>query len=513
MDIEEKKAHLRLLQKREKLKQLQQGQQAAPANQYEGKEEAFYQDFGEGIGASALETWEGGKDLLSRTGLVDAPDESDLARLKDWQDDAGQSGWGTAGKIVGDIGQMAAGGGLIGAGLKAATKLPMAMRVATKVPNRLKGLLAQQTAGAAAVGGTQLPETGESRLGNATTEAALTLGPAALMKIGGKAIRGFDKTPEAIAQLAEGIPLTPGMAASNTSIAGIENLMQVIPTAAKARKVAREAAEDSWGQKVMEAAAPKGVKINAPARAGAKELTAAVKQGYTDAWDLAKPLSPSAFKDIGRTLRRTADVVDNKGVGVLKRATADVAKLDKKFSKKGLQSLDNSLRKSVSAAAKSGDTELAGGLKMVREKLKGTAKSKQRQALNEMDANYPKYLVVKKAGAKAKQNEGKFTAKQLMESAGTVGGETRTFAGEAPLQDIADRGLQTVGRETPSILLDALKGFIPNIQTWQGGYDALGRSLIGETGAQKAGQEFLKNSKIAEALRSGVPLTGTGLNE
>ena len=151
MDIEEKKAHLRLLQKREKLKQLQQGQQAAPANQYEGKEEAFYQDFGEGIGASALETWEGGKDLLSKTGLVDAPDESDLARLKDWQDDAGQSGWGTAGKIVGDIGQMAAGGGLIGAGLKAATKLPMAMRVATKVPNRLKGLLAQQTAGAAAV--------------------------------------------------------------------------------------------------------------------------------------------------------------------------------------------------------------------------------------------------------------------------------------------------------------------------------------------------------------------------
>ena len=55
MDIEEKKAHLRLLQKRERLKQLQQGQQAAPANQYEGKEEAFYQDFGEGIGASALE--------------------------------------------------------------------------------------------------------------------------------------------------------------------------------------------------------------------------------------------------------------------------------------------------------------------------------------------------------------------------------------------------------------------------------------------------------------------------
>ena len=130
---------------------------AAPTNQYEGKEESAFQDFGEGLGVSALSTWEGGKDLLSKTGLVDAPDASDLARLQDWRDDAGQSGWGTAGEVVGDVAQILAGGGLGGAALKGATMIPKA----------LKGAVAMDTAAAGLLGGTQTQGGVDERLGGA----------------------------------------------------------------------------------------------------------------------------------------------------------------------------------------------------------------------------------------------------------------------------------------------------------------------------------------------------------
>ena len=75
------------------------------------EEEAWYEDFGEGLVTSGKETYYGIKDLTIGLG------DDDAADLKDWRDDAGESGWGTVGQVVGDIGQMVIPGAM---GLKAA---------------------------------------------------------------------------------------------------------------------------------------------------------------------------------------------------------------------------------------------------------------------------------------------------------------------------------------------------------------------------------------------------------
>jgi len=115
----------------------------APVKEKESK----FEDFGEGIVASGLSTYYGLKDLVT-----DVTDE-DRARLKDWRDDAGESWAGTAGQVVGELGQLAIPGG---AAMKIGGGLSKAMKT-------IKG----QSALAAGLGGAQLPGEESSRLANA----------------------------------------------------------------------------------------------------------------------------------------------------------------------------------------------------------------------------------------------------------------------------------------------------------------------------------------------------------
>ena len=66
----------------------------------ERPEEAWYEDFGEGLAVSGMDTYYGIKDLVTDL------DDEDRARLKDWKEDAAQSGWGTGGRVVGEMAQL-----------------------------------------------------------------------------------------------------------------------------------------------------------------------------------------------------------------------------------------------------------------------------------------------------------------------------------------------------------------------------------------------------------------------
>jgi len=472
------------------------------------EEESGLQDFGEGLGVSGLNTYYGLKDLASP--ITGGLDDEDRATLKDWEEDAGQSGWGTAGEVVGDVGQILLGGGAGGAALKGATMLPKFM----------KGAVAADTAASAVLGATQLPQEGDSRLANAGKEAVAALAGGGLGKAiaatGGKLSRGISQTDEAVKLLDEGVPLTPGQASSGGLPRSLEYAMQAAPVLAKGREAAREAAVEKWGQNIMKKAAPEGVDITAPAREGAKQLKQSFETAYTKAWSTATKPDASAVNAMESTIKDGSKVVGVDGKAALTKATGNLSKLIADFSPQALKTFDHSLKRQIGSAARAGDEALEESLNALRVQLRDALPADAQDALKAVDSQYGKYLVVKKAGAKAKKTKGVFTPDQFMDSVGAVGGETRTFTGKAPLQEFAEDALTSVGRSEPNMILDLLKGTIGQFPTNQPLMDAGGRAMLGRTGAQKGVQKGLDSAVGRRVLDSKtvnrIPtLAGAGL--
>jgi hypothetical protein len=113
--------------------------------------EPWYEDFAEGVVSSGMGTYYGIKDLT--VGM----DDEDKARLKDWKEDAAQSGWGTAGNVVGEVAQLALPGG-------AALKGAKALNAAGKLAKTAKALpLATDVLASSALGYVKPPEEGKTR--------------------------------------------------------------------------------------------------------------------------------------------------------------------------------------------------------------------------------------------------------------------------------------------------------------------------------------------------------------
>jgi hypothetical protein len=489
--------------------------QDAPKEYAEGAE-PWYQDFGEGLGVSGLKTYTGVKDLLgtiSPFGSGASPKDRD--RLDDWKADAGQSGWGTGGEIVGDIGQIIGTGGIGGGAVKGGLSLAAkgaAKAAAKKGASRTlaKSLLkarnisspiARDVAAAAAVGGAQAPERGETRMGNAVGDGGAALAGGVLFKALGKAVRGINKTPAGQRALDAGDRLTPAMVSQGSSIQGVENLMQVLPSLAIGRQTARDAAEASWVGRVMREAAPVGAKITGTAKDRAIMLKDSFTKGYSTAWSKAEKPTTGQILNIQEMLRKTGGFVDDAGKGTLKKISNDLKNISgSKFNSEVLQNLDRSMKAQIATAARNGNSALEDGLNAARVALRDTLPDAANAELKALDNQYGKYLVVKKAGAAAADNKGNFTPAQLMNSVKTVGGETRTFTSQAPMQKLADDAMETVGRTEPAILQDIQKGLIAKVPTNQPTMDLGGRLTMGETSAQKLADRII-NNPVAEALR------------
>jgi len=476
--------------------------------------ESGFEDFGEGLGVSGLKTYYGIKDLVSD---VDAEDKATLA---DWRADAAQSGWGTAGEVVGDVGQIIGTGGIGGAALKGGLKLAANAARVAKAPKPLRGglvgarnLVTPFTAdigASAAVAGTQIPDAGEDRSDAAYGAAKDALVGGVLTKALNKGFQGIRKTPEAQEMLDHGIPLTPALASEGTGVRGVENVMQVLPFVAKGRDEARRKAQEQWSLKVMQTAAPSNVTLRGNARARAGQLKDGFKNAYSTAWGKAEKPHYLDIIDMQNVLKETGTFIGKDGEGALRKVSHDLKKLSKDFSPKAVKNLDHVLKKNIRSAARAGDSALEEGLNTVRVSLRNSLPADAQRGLKQLDQKYGAYLVVKKAGAKAKNTAGMFTPKQFMDSVGAVGGETRTFVGAAPLQRYADAAVDTVGRQEPAILPDLTKGVFARTPTHQGAMDFGGRLTLGETAGQKLGQRVIA-SPVADALRN-VGLRGGPLN-
>ena len=457
-----------------------------------GKEkEAWYEDLAEGVGVSALDTYYGVKDLVSEV------DDEDRATLKDWKQDAAESGWGTAGQVAGEVAQFMIPGGALMKGAKLANKARK-IPLLTKALNAAGGTaLRAEVAGAGALGATQLPEEGESRLGNAAKEMGMAFVGGKAGEGLSKAVRGIKKSKAGQELLDQGVPLTPGQAAESKGVQGFESLMELTPGLARGTKKVQEKASRAWDLHVMNKAAPDGVTITKSGTDGFGQLKQGVDDAYTAAWNTLEEVPSSVTDGMKNQIDDLLEKVDFADARVLNKVKKDIAKLADGPAGMQTKALDNTLRKEMADALD--NHGLMGELQALKEMLRDGVPEVTRKALNKIDAKYPDYLAIRKATAKARASGGEFNTKDLASAGGIVGGETRSALGTAPMLKQAVQGQATLGNSGRGELIGYLRralNVLPTVLPLK----TLGRGMLGQTGPQKVGQKVL-DSGLSDYLR------------
>lgn len=462
--------------------------------------EPWYEDFAEGVGVSGLSTYYGLKDLFTDL------DDEDRATLADWKEDARESGWGVGGQIAGDVGQLfIPAGGLLKATKLAgqASKVGKGLNLTTKLikANPIKaGAL-----NAGVLAGLKLPDADETRLGNATRDAAAAVVGGGVMKGLAKAAKGITKSKAGQQLLDEGVPLTVGQAAESKSVQGVESLMELTPLLSQKTKALQDTAAKAWDLNFINKAAPKGVRITKTGREGFDQLKGAVNSAYKKAWGKAGKVPEGTKESLQNIVIKNLDDFDVKEARVLYRIFDDVEKLTTGGNPKQLKSLDNALRKEIAKAKNS--PELQRVIQGMRDELRDRLPKEARNALKEIDKTYPKYLTVKKATAAAHANKGNFSPKQASQASKTVGGETKAASDidGAPLMKAAEAGIETLGNSGRGELLGWVRralNTVPSIAP----LESMGKVLLGQTPGQKLVDKGLETA-TGKALRAAVPKT------
>ena len=491
------------------------------ALEVEADEDSWMEDFGEGIAASVLKTGYGVLDLVG--GVGEGEYQLDPKRLYNLQEDAKDSWGGTAGNIVGEVGQFITGGGLLAkGGLKLAKKAKAAGGGSTKRKALKKTARAISTPGiaremgiAGGLGGLQYANENESRGGNALVNAGLVgVGGLAVKGIG-KAIRGANRSPAAQELLEAGVYVPPGKAAEGAFVRGMHSLMRAFPTAAKAHVTSEARGLREYADYVANILGKDlGLKENV-GRAGAKYwddtakvLSDAVKKGYDDAW----ALSPILSDKVATNMTQIINKAKVEGVGATKLNTiANRIKTVRENSAFGpvdpdrLRKLDKLIKKTKSFNDADGINVYLDDLyDAMRLDMSTTALT----ALKKMDDVYPAFKTFKDVVSKAtKTPEEALTSQGLKNSSYIMGNKGGgSFLGSAPLLKEGRLGAETIGLKMNSMILDQMKAIMHNVPTWQGGYEAMGRAVMGDTFVQKALQRN-DVGKIMSAVRDAVRKT------
>jgi hypothetical protein len=456
------------------------------------EKEAWYEDFGEGLGVSGLEAWYGMKDLVGQM------DEEDKATLKDWQEDAAESGWGTAGRVTGELAQFMIPGGVALKGLKGVSALKNASKL-----KKVMALMGTEGAVAGAVGGTRLPGEGETRLGNVAKEGALGAVGAGVAPLVGrvlsKTVRGLKKSPQAEKLLSEGLDtMTPGQMAKSPALAGLESAAEVTPFLAKGTKAAQKRSEIAWNLKIMNDALPEGAEIVTEiGTKGAKQMQNVVKKAYQNAWQGSGKLSQKNLKGVVDDLFESAQTLGPDDAAVLKKLTKDLDDIRVKGTNKGHQVMDDMLRRRIKAAG-SDKYDLTEALVKARDGLRRRMPRKTQEKLAKIDKKYPEYLTVRDAVGRAKQKGGEFTPSELTTSESVIQKKLSEI-GEAATSEATELGRATLGRKTGGQPLEwfrRIAGVFPSPP----GMETTGRTLMGQTGIQKK-LLAMGQSERAQAIR------------
>ena len=482
-----------LEERKEYAKRLAQGAKAFESKRAKdaGEKDRFYEDFGEGVVTSLKDTYYGVKDLT--VGLGD----DDMDDLNDWRDDANESGWGTAGQVAGEIGQIMLPMGGAMKGLKAAGKLKRGLSMGKAI--------AAETGIAGALGGLQLPEENETRTGNIARNAIMTAAGGGIAAGVGKAVKGISKSAEAKRILDAGGYLTPAQAAKdpNSLWRGAENLMAIIPGLSKGTNAAKAKAMKSWGRyAVKELETELGTKLQGGfSPMGLKRLDRVMDEGYMKAWGKAPSVKPDTYAKMTKTIRQAIKDFGSRDTVGLRNILKDARKLLKEPSAKGMKNLDKRIKDAKTIDNRAFNDVVDGLHDTIRQGLG----PKTTKALAKMDGIYPKFKTYERVLNSVESTGDLVTPTKLLKASAQQGQMgMRAARRQAPLQAPARAGKKTVDVSGPNILLDAIKGVSQNVMS-PVPLQTIGRGVMGQTAIQRG---LMKGSPYAKALRNKTGFTG-----
>lgn len=463
-------------------------------------------DFREGLWSSVVDTGYGINELV--TGDL-RPDQREYA--EDLRRRSQESGWGTGGRVVGEIGMLMAPGGALGAAGKALTKLPKAARAAKAAAAATKGLK-YDVAASAGLGAAQLPsDPSMSRTENALWGAGGALGGAALAKTMGVMGQGVKRSKAGQRMLDKDVRLTPGRASEGTFLGAAENLMRVAPFTAKGTNKFQERAFRDWNKQMFNEVAPKGVKITSDGHAGFTQLQTGFNNAYDDAWGLAGKPSNEGLVSVYNQAVKAGKELPGSAEYAMKQVLNGLGKVTKEYTPKGLKALDSTLRDLQEGAYGGVNPEkyLGDAIKNIRTTLRDSVGKESQDALAKVDAQWSQYLPVKEAGetAKAVSTKGLLDTDMVGTAIGGKGGTGggRQLTGDAPFQSSLNDAIDTIGEKDPNMILNIMKATAAGAPSPHGLMDFMGRGLTGQTKAQKflrPGYEDASIQSLIDSLRT-----------
>ena len=472
------------------------------------EEESGFEDFGEGIVKSLMKLNVGMQDL---TGDV-RPEHA--AALEDWSRDAGESGYGTAGEVAGEILQLAIPGGTLIKGAKGVQK----GKGLVNTMKAMAGSTAAKEAGlAGTLAGARMPEKGETRVGNAMLDAGLGVAGDLGGKLFLKTLQGAKKTKAGQEMLDAGVDVTPAQAVESDFIKGAEQAMDYIPFLSKGGVNARERALEQWNRKILNKATPPPIAkpdaqgimqttdpmVSELGPAGGQQLKKLMTEAYGDAWKGAGKLKRSHIDPVQRNMERNARRLGEADERALQSALDDLNKLFADGSRKGFQAADDLLRRRLNSA---GDDkyDLSRALEQARADLRESLPTEVTSKLDAIDAQYPSYLTARDAIKRSAKDDGVFTPDQLTTSVNAIG-KSKAEVGEAALQESAKRGRDTVGQSVSEPLPDIWRRIVRNAWSPEDEMDWLGKGIMGELPNQKKANEFV-TKRLGALQESKNPL-------
>lgn len=461
--------------------------------------ESRLQKFGEGVASSAMSTAYGLKDLF--TDLTDEEKE----RLKGLSESASESGYGTFGKVVGEIAQIALPAGAIGK----VSKLPSVARTVPRIAKYVeKSPLAREVAVAFGLGASKPAEDVRQRLTRGGVEGGVTAVGGKVFQTGGKllkgALKGVKRTPQAEKLISEGVPLTPGKSAESPFFPMAEEMAKKSGLVQAGRiQRAQDEAADVWRRNRFNQAVPSGLDdtITKTGTEGYGQLDDIFNREYSKAWSAnTRGIDEDAALDMLAQIEEITPQFSVRDANILKRVENDIVKLADDSTPESFMALDKSLGELLGKTVKK--TDLNKNVRDLRNGLRAYLPQESRKILKATDKAYPKKLALRNAVNASRQQAGEFTPQQLSTAGGQIGGKQNTALGQSPFHREASDAVQTIGRPSGASP-EGMQGF------YLKGISPLYpmRTLGGQMLPQRAAQTIGRTPTV-QALRNIRPKSG-----
>jgi hypothetical protein len=426
----------------------------------------------------------GASDLMGLGDYVDS--DAKLANLQNLQD---RSSVGAGTKLVGDIAKYSVPG-------------TAALKVAANSGKALPYIIAgAESLGSGLIKSLESPEEGDTRLGNASEEAAYALAGSGAGEVLKKTLKGINLKEGARKYLDQGGYLTPGQASDNKSIRYLESFMGVLPVTSRRTEDLQEQALQEYSPNVVQQLTQGldetlSMLPKTGERATQKAMTQlgqTVDNLYEDAWGSVS--QPSLMNWFTGGKNNYLDKISKKSelystpeeTGALKRIALSV--------NDGIGKADTKIRNAMENA----EGDFLETLTELRAELRSHAGPEVIQKLNHVDSFYPEVLAARRAASK--KDFGTFTPREHAASTRTVGGTRRASEGRAPGQQDAENLSAIMAPQSIGLVKDigrATRANPINIPFME----QIGNSLIGNTKLQRLGREQLKNEDLINQLRA-----------